>query len=155
MTEAVDMIKLVKKLPSRPRGRACIVLTHDYGGQKDWAFELAKLTGMDHIDLLDLFENEKDLSQNISSFQVADLFGLLTGESSASVLIVTGIEFLTASWAGQSGAFEQFAGQIEMWSKSPALLFVMQFDSFLAKRKFIRFPQYTFVIDQKETFALT
>jgi hypothetical protein len=35
MNDPVDMAKLVKNLPSRPRGRACIVLTHEYDGQKE------------------------------------------------------------------------------------------------------------------------
>ena len=34
MTDPIDMVALVQELPDRPRGRACIVLTHDYGHQK-------------------------------------------------------------------------------------------------------------------------
>ena len=37
MSDPVNMVQLVNSLPSRPRGRACIVLTHEYEGQKEWA----------------------------------------------------------------------------------------------------------------------
>ena len=52
MNRPLNMIKLVNNLPSRPRGKACIVLTHDYKGQREWAMELARQTDSDHIDLL-------------------------------------------------------------------------------------------------------
>ena len=154
MSETIDMIKLVKELPGRPRGRACVVLTHEYGGQKDWGGELARQTGMKHIDLLDLFAGNEELSEKVSSLTVKELFSLLQERGHSLVLIVTGIEFLTATWTGYVNATEQFASHVEMWSKPPALLFVMQFDAALAKRKFTRYPQYAFVVDQKETFAL-
>lgn len=155
MSETVDMIKLVKELPSRPRGRACIVLNHDYAGQKDWAMELAKQTGSEHVDLLDIFHENGDLGEKISSMNTSELFRFLKTRSASSVLIVTGIEFLRATWGSQDNSSEQFAMNVETWNKSPAFLFVLQFDSALAKRKFIRYPQYLFKVDQKETYALT
>jgi len=33
MGEPVNIIDLVSELPGRRRGRACMVLTHDYAGQ--------------------------------------------------------------------------------------------------------------------------
>lgn len=148
------MIKLLDELPRRPRGRACIVLTHKYNEQRDWAAQLAKQTGMDYLDLLDLFAGDKDLSEEVSSFDVSKLFSLFQKKDKRPVLIVTGIEFLKAAWAAEANAIEQFASHVETWSKSPALLFVLQFDAFVAERKFTRFPQYIFVVDQKETIAL-
>ena len=44
MSDPVNIVQLVRDLPSRPRGRACIVLTHEYEGQKEWAAELARQT---------------------------------------------------------------------------------------------------------------
>jgi hypothetical protein len=41
VNESVDMIKLVKDLAKRARGRACIVLTHEYKGQNSWSERLA------------------------------------------------------------------------------------------------------------------
>ena len=155
MGDAIDMIKLADGLPKRPRGRACIVLSRDYFAQKPWAAELAKRTGVEHIDLLDVFGADDDLAMRVSSFSVKELFNLLQSRSSSPVLIVTGAEFIKATWSANISAIEQFASQVETWGRSPALLFVMQFDSELAKRKFKRFRQYKFVVDQKETLALT
>lgn len=155
MNDPVDMIKLMQELPKRPRGRACIVLTHDYDSQKDWAMELAKQTGSEHLDLLDLFQEKQDMAETISSLNVPRLFSLLRTTSDKSVFIVTGMEFLKATWSTQHNALDDFAKHVETWTKSPAMLFVLQFDSALAERKFTRYPQYRFVIDQKETYALT
>ena len=154
VSEAIDMIKLVEDLPKRPRGRACAVLTHEYYGQKAWATELSQRTGAKHVDLLDLFADNEQLASNVSSFSVDELFNLLQKQVESPALIVTGIEFLKAAWSGNANAFEQFAHRMETREQLPAIIFVMQFDSELAKRRFKRFRQYKFVIDQKETLAL-
>ena len=154
MSDPVNMVQLVKALPSRPRGRACIVLTHAYEGQKEWAAELARQTGSEHIDLLELFAKDTDLSSKIGQLLVPRLFEFLKDRSPAPVLIVSGMEFLKATWSGQSNAVEQFASQIKTWDKSPCLLFAVQYDKELAKYDFGKRFSYTFVIDQKETLAL-
>jgi len=155
MSNPADMVELVKDLPSRPRGRACMVLTHDFAGQKQWAADLARLSGVDHIDLLDLFASDEALSAEISQFSAPKLFEFLKGKSQKPVLVVSGMEFLKATWSSQSNAAEQFASHLETWNQSPCLLFVLQHDGALASREFRRFRQYTFVVDQRETFALT
>lgn len=149
------MVSLVAQMAKRPRGRACIVLTHDYAGQREWATQLAKQTGAGHVDLLDLAAGDKELAQKIATFSTKDTFSLLQQQSKVPVLIVTGIEFLTAAWSSRASAMEQFASHVEMWTKSPAFLFVMQFDSTLANRQFTRYPDSTFIVDQKDTLALT
>ena len=154
MSDPVNIVQLVKALPSRPRGKACIVLTHDYEGQKEWAAELARQTDSEHIDLLDLFTAEETLSRDLSRFSVTRLFEFLKDRSQAPVLIVSGMEFLKATWSGQSSAIEQFASHIETWNQPPCLLFALQYDKIIATREFRRFRQYTFVVDQKETLAL-
>jgi len=155
LSDAVNMLKLVAEVPKRPRGRACVVLTHDYLGQRAWAAELAKQTDADHIDLLERAASDEELGNAISTISATDLLPWLQKQSQAKVLVVSGIEFLTATWASRASAMEQFASQIEMWSKTPALLIVTQHDSTLANREFTRFRQYTFVVDQKDTLALT
>jgi hypothetical protein len=155
MSNPINMVKLVEELLKRPRGRACVVLTHDYNGQNTWGAELAKQTGADHIDLLDLFAGDAALAGKISSFSVSELFTFLIGKGNSGVLIVTGLEFIKATWSGQPDATDQFATLLETWGKSPALLFVMQFDPTLAKRMFKRFPDKIFVVNQKDTLALT
>ncbi|MBN1546048.1 MAG: hypothetical protein JW902_05240 [Syntrophaceae bacterium] len=155
MSDPVDMINLVQGLPKRARGKACVILTHDYADQKDWAMDLAKQTRAEHVDLLDHFQENQDLAETISSLNVSRLFNLLRTIGDKAVLIVTGMEFLKATWSAQHNALEDFAKHIETWNKPPAMLFVLQFDLALAERKFTRFPQYQFVVDQKETYALT
>lgn len=154
MTAPINVVQLVENLPSRSRGKACVVLTHEYKDQITWAAELARLTGSEHIDLLTLFAQNIELCSKISQCFVPNLFDLLRTQSKKPVLIVTGIEFLKATWSGQPNAAEQFASYIETWEKTPSLLFVLQYDKTIATRKFKRFGQYTFVVDQKETLAL-
>jgi len=154
MSDPVNMVQLVKDLPSRPRGRACIVLTHEYEGQKEWAAELARQTDSEHIDLLELFAQDTKLSSKIGQFLVPNLFDFLKGQSQAPVLIVSGMEFFKATWTGQSKAVEQFASYVKTWNQAPCLLFALQYDKILATYDFGTRYQYTFVVDQKETLAL-
>jgi hypothetical protein len=86
---------------------------------------------------------------------VRNVFDFLKDRSQAPVLIISGMEFLKATWTGQSNSVEEFASQVQTWNKSPCLLFVLQYDKLLARYDFgHRFRQYTFVVDQKETRAL-
>ena len=70
------------------------------------------------------------------------------------MLIVSGMEFLKATWSGQSNAVEEFASRVETWDQKPCLLFVLQYDKSIEAREFRRFPQYISVVDQKDTLAL-
>ncbi len=154
MSDSVNIVELVKALPSRPRGRACIVLTHAYEGQKEWAAELTRQTGSEHIDLMTHFAQDTDLSSKIGQFLVPRLFEFLKNRSATPVLIVSGMEFLKATWSGQSNVVEQFTSQIKTWDQTPCLLFAMQYDKALATYDFGRRFSYRFVIDQKDTLAL-
>ncbi len=154
MSDPVNMIQLVRDLPIRRRGKACIVLTHEYGEQKKWAAELARQTDSEHLDLLELFAQDTKLSRKIRQFPVHSLFELLRNYGQASVLAISGMEFLKATWSGQSNVIEQFASRVETWGNKPCLLFVLQYDKVIATREYRRHPQYTFVVDQKETLAL-
>ena len=155
MSAPINMVQLVKELPSRPRGRACIVLTHQYQEQKDWAVELAQQTEAGHLNLLERFTSDDNLAGAVSQFTVPKLFEFLKGEGNGKVLIVSGMEFLKASWSGQPSLLGQFAARVETWNQSPCLVFVLQYDKTLATHEFNRYPQYTFIIDQNETLALT
>lgn len=154
MKDPVNMLEVVAELRQRPRGRACVVLTSDYAGQKDWAAKLASQTDSSHVHVLNVFAGDTALSDKISSFLIPDFFKWLLGYASKPVLIVSGFEFLLASWSGQATAMEDFAVHVEMWNKTPALLFVTQFDRYLAERKFTRYPDKVFVINQNDTLAL-
>ncbi len=170
MNQPVDLIQLVKALPDRPRGRACCVLTHDFAGQKSWAAELARQTGSAHLDLLDHFARNPQRSRNIAQYSVDAFFQALASarqpDDNAAlhipdaalhetpVLIVSGLEFLKATWVAQPGAAEQFAGRTETWNHALCLLFVLQYDNTIATRPYRRFRQYRFVVEQQETLAL-
>ena len=153
-TEAVDLIHLLRELPKRQRGRACIVLTRNYLEQKAWAAKLADIARAEHLDLLDeLAGSEQTCS--MAGFSVEGLFKYLEGRSQATVLLVSGMEFIKATWAYNPGkTMAQFAKQVEMWTREPALLFMIQHDSLLANAQFRRFPDLRFVVDQQNTISL-
>jgi hypothetical protein len=163
MSDPVNMVQLVRSIPSRPRGKACIVLTHEYEGQKEWAAELARQTESEHLDLLELFSEDAELSKRLTEFSVPTLFDFLqkryleTQRSTFSIqhssFIISNIEFLKATWSGQANSVEQFASHVETWNQKPCLLFVLQYDKTIATRKFTRY-RHTFVVDQKETLKL-
>ena len=113
MKDAVNMVKLVEELAKRPRGKACIVLTHDYTGQKPWAAELAQQTGSEHLDLLEVFAQNPDLADLVSTFSVGSLFNFVKQHRNAPVLIVSGLEFLKAAWSAQPQAMQEFASRVE------------------------------------------
>jgi len=160
MNEPVDIVELVKSLPSRPRGRACIVLTHEYIGQKEWAAELARRTDSEHIDLLELFAKCPGLSQTIGKFNVSGLFKLLTDLKNPSFsiphssFIISNMEFLKATWTGLSNVTEEFASRVETWNQNPSLLFILQYDKAIASYNFSRRFRYKFLVDQKKTLKI-
>jgi len=154
VNNGIDIQEIVRGLPKRRRGSGCIVLTEDCAEQKSWAAKLAGLTESRHIDLLDYFDSDPELAGRVGSLTVDELFILFATFKDSKVLIVTGLEFLRAAWAGQSNALESLAHRIETWESSPALLLVTQFDAGLARRKFKRHPGQVFLVNQKETYAL-
>ncbi|MDD3580053.1 MAG: hypothetical protein PHW74_03410 [Desulfobacca sp.] len=155
MKDAINMVELVAELAKRPRVRACLVLTHDYRGQKPWAAELARQTGAEHLDLLDQFVQNPDLAARVSTFSVAALFDYLKNYRNSPVLIVSRLEFLKAVWSAQPQTLPEFISRVETWHQSPALLFIIQSDPALAEIRSTRYPQYTFSVDIRETLALT
>ncbi len=106
MTDPVNMMELMEELPKRQRGRACIVLTQHYQGQREWSKKLSQLTGAEHIDLLDHLEGKEE-SNKLSLFSIEGLFNYLPNQATSQVLIVSGIEFLMATWANTPASFEQ------------------------------------------------
>jgi len=153
--QPVDPIALVRDVISRPRGRACVVLTRDYQGQKAWAETLAVRTGAKYLDLQSQFLADDELAGRLDTFTVAELFSLLRKHGDCTALVISGLEFLTATWAGLSKSGEEFARRVETWDAKPALVFVLQHDPDLAAYKFTRYPQHVFVVEQDDTLALT
>jgi hypothetical protein len=154
MSPPVNMPELVRSLPARSRGKACIVLTHAYQEQKAWAAELARQTGAMHLDLLDAFAHDQEMAARLRYFSVSAFFEYLK-QHNTSMLIVSRMEFLMATWSGQSDITATFAHRVESWNTNPALLFALQYDKPLAAYPFTkRYGSIPFVVDQKETLAL-
>ena len=154
MADGIDIVDFVHDVAARKRGRACAIMTHEYSGQREWAEKLAGLSGAQHIDLLDVFHEEKKLSDNLETYAPGALFALLQERTKNATAIVSSIEFLKATWSGRPNGSEEFAARLETWQDDPALVFVMQYDKAIAERPYRRFRQYRFVVDQRETFAL-
>jgi len=155
MSDPVNIVLFVKELSRRPKARAAVVLTQEYEGQKEWAEELARQTDTEHINLIDLFSEEPALGNKIEQFSVQHLFNYLKKKSQAPVLIISGMEFLKATWTSQPKAAQEFASRVQTWNQSPCLLFILQYDKLIATYDFgNRYRQYTFVVDQRETLAL-
>jgi len=155
MNDPVNMVLFVKELSRRPKARAAVVLTHEYKGQKEWAEELASQTDSEHINLMDLFSGDPSLTDEIENFSVQRLFDFLKKRSQSPVLILSGLEFLKATWSSQPRASQEFASRMQTWNQNPSLLFVLQYDKLIATYDFgSRFSRYIFVVDQKETLAL-
>ena len=154
MKEPIDMSRFVADLTRRPRGRAAVVLTGDYFEQGAWARELAKRTNSGHVDLLEEFKTHPELAARLGSFTVSELFRFLSQRKAVPALVVSGLEFLFATWASMPASVDQFATQLEMWRSSPALLFVARHIPALADRKFTRHEGLIFVVDQKDTLKL-
>jgi hypothetical protein len=154
LSETIDMLRFVEGLVSRPKARAAMVMTHDYATQKAWAADLAIQTAAEHLHLLDRFSEDLELAGNLSRFSIPHFFEFLPKQCSGKVLIVSGMEFLKATWSGQASATQEIARRIQTWNRSPCLLFVLQFDEALASYDFGTRYQYQFIVDQKETYQL-
>ena len=154
MSVTVNMIDFVRSVRDRQRGRACVVLSRDYKDQKEWAAKLAEQTDSGHIDLIKVFAEDPEMSDNIGQFMVPKLFELLENHTQDEVLVVSGFEFLIAAWSAQSDAVDEFLSQVKTWDKKPALIFVIQHNTKMTTYDFGRRFQYTYVVDQKETLAL-
>ena len=156
MSDGVDIIKEAGQLPSRRRGRAMIVLSHDFQGLEPWAVELAqRLNDAEHINVLDHFIAHEELGSTAGTTTLDELFSLLGTLTDRKILVVSGIEFLRAAWSAQSGIVDAFAHKVETWERRPALVFVTQYDKKLENLKSARFGGHQFVFNQKDTYSLS
>ena len=89
MSDGIDIIAEVSKLPERPRGRACLVLSRKYTDQKAWAATLADQVDAGHTNLLDHFSESSELAEEISRFTVPNLFELMGRMNDRRVLVVS------------------------------------------------------------------
>ena len=155
MSDCIDIVEVAQTLPTRRRGRACIVFTYDIKDQAAWAKTVAERTSADYINVLEQFYADQGLIDRLRTLLVQDFFEYLQHQSDNRLLIVSGIEFLMAMWASQADYVEQFAGMLEKWDQKPALLVVMQYNKKIDQYNFSRrFGDTTYIVDRRETFAL-
>jgi hypothetical protein len=153
----LDLIKFSSELAAR-RNKAALLLTPDVREQHNLAARLANTLSVPHLDVLDRFRADTELTEQIAGFAPTDFFKLVGKEKSAPLLVISGIEFLLASWIAQSDAKQvkrNFCQQIELWSQKPAFLLVAQQDSIFAEYLPTRHTGSPIIIQLSQTLALT
>lgn len=152
----LDLIQfLTNDLPAR-RNKAALLLTPDIQAQRTCAEQIATAAGAVHFDVLDHFQSDAALAEQLAGFSLDDLFKLVAAQKSP-LLVVSGIEFLLAAWISQGDAKqekEKLCKKIELWENAPAILFVVQQDPVLASYKPKRHT-VQLVIELSQTLALT
>lgn len=155
MSDGVDIIWEAGQLPLRRRGRALVVLSHDFHGLEPWAAELARrLPDAEHVNLLDHFIAHEELGSQAGSTTLDKLFRLLGTLTNKKILVVSGLEFLWAAWSAQSGIVDAFAHKVETWESRPSLVIVTQYQKKLEDLKSGRFG-HQFSFNQKDTYSLS
>lgn len=153
MSVPVDMPAFVRKLPQRRRGQACIVLTRDPAGAPAWAETLAVRAEATHLDLLDHFQAHPGLTARVSEIGPRELLDLLKESTPRGTLVVSGLEFLRATWQARPGLDEDLAKTLEFWMGPPSLVLVLAEDRFYRDRDFSRMQQ-PMIVHQTDTYAL-
>ena len=128
----LDLIQFSRELASR-RNKAALLLTPDLREQHAIAAHLAGALSAPHLDVLDRFQADPMLADQISVFSSIDLFKLIAAQKSQPLLVISGIEFLLAAWIAQGDAKEvkrSFCQQVELWDCKPAFLLVTHHDPF-------------------------
>jgi hypothetical protein len=151
----LDIIQFTRELPTR-RNKAALLLTPDLQAQRSCAEQIATAAGAVYFDVLDHFQSDATLAKQLAGFSPDDFFKLLSAQKSP-LLIVSGIEFLLASWISQGDAKQvkvKFCQQIELRERPPAFLLVVQQDPVLASYKPKRHTGQL-VIELSQTLALT
>lgn len=153
MSEPLDMPAFVRSLSRRRRGQACIVLTRDPAGACAWTETLAERSESTHLDLLRHFQEHPELADRVSETGPRELLALLKENAPRGVLVVSGLEFLRATWQARPGLDEDLAASLEFWVGPPALVLVLAEDRFFRDRDFTRMQQ-PMIVHQTDTYAL-
>lgn len=153
MSDPVDMPAFVRSLPRRRRGQACIVLTREPAEAPAWAETLAARAEATHLDLLRHFKDHPEIAARVSETGPRELLALLKGAAPRGILVVTGLEFLRATWKARPGLDEDLAKTLEFWMGPPSLVLVLAEDRFYLDRDFSRMQQ-PMIVHQTDTYAL-
>jgi hypothetical protein len=133
----LDLLKFCRELPAR-RNKAALLLTPDLREQRACAAHIAAVAGARHFDVQDAFQVDATLTERFAGFSSDEFFALVAAQKAQPLLIVSGLEFLLATWLSQDNPNEvkrRFCHQIEMWEgrdKQPFLLVTQQDPVFAA-----------------------
>lgn len=130
----LDLIQFSRELAVR-RNKAALLLTPDLREQHAIAAQLARALGAPHLDLLERFQADAKLADQLAGFSPADFFKLIGAQKASPLLVLSGLEFLLAAWLAQGDAKQvkqDFCRQIEFWERQPAFLLVTQHDPVFA-----------------------
>ena len=151
----LDLIQFSRELASR-RNKAALLLTPDMKAQRSNAEQIAVAIGAIHLDLLDRFQADASLVDQLAGFSSEHLFKLIAAEKSP-LLVVSGLEFLLAAWITQGDAKQvklKLCQQIELWESDPAFLLVLQQDTVFADYQPTRHRGGQIVIQLSQTQSL-
>jgi hypothetical protein len=151
----LDLIKFSRELVTR-RNKAALILTPDIREQRACAAGIAAAIGVEHFDMLDLFQADAKLADNLPGFSADDLFKLIADHKAQPLLVVSGIEFLLAAWLTQGDPKQvklKLCQQIELWERVPAFILVAQQDPVFAAYKPTRYTG-DLVIQLSQTLSL-
>lgn len=152
----LDLIQFSRELANR-RNKAALLLTPDVREQHQIAAQLATALGAPHLDVLDRFQADAKLTEQIASFAPADFFKLVAKEKSSPLVIVSGLDFLLAIWIAQGDAKQvklDLCRQIELWEQKTPFLLVAQQDSVFADYTPTRHTGSQVIIQLSQTLAL-
>jgi hypothetical protein len=153
----LDLVTFSNELATR-RNKAALLLTPDVREQGAIAAQVAVALGVPHMNVLDRFRADDKLVDQIAGFSPADFFRLIAREKSSSLLVISGLEFLLATWLAQGDAKQvklNFCQQVELWSQKPAFLLVTQQDPVFAAYQPTRHTGSQVIIEFSKTLALT
>lgn len=153
-----DLPKFCRELVTR-RNKATILLVPDLQAQQEHAARIATATGGLHLDVLDLFQADAALAARLGGFDIDDLLGLLASHHNGhELLVVTGTEFLMATWFSQRDPRQvkrELCQRLELWERKPALLLLTLHDSTIATYQPSRHTAGAMVLELSQTASLT
>ncbi len=152
----LDLIQFSRELANR-RNKAALLLTPDVREQHQIAAQLATALAAPHLDVLDRFQADAKLAEQIAGFAPSDFFKLVAKEKSAPLLVISGLEFLLATWIAQGDAKQvkqDLCRQIELWEQKPAFLLVAQQDAVFADYVPTRHTGSQVIVQHSQTLAL-
>ena len=77
----LDLIQFSRELTAR-RNKAALLLTPDLPAQRTCAEQIAAAVGAAHLDVLDRFQSDSSLVEQLAGFSADDLFKLLAAQKS-------------------------------------------------------------------------